>query len=154
MPLFELGGPRALCRRADAADDEPMTIQTFQGSCHCGAIRFEVDTDQSAATVLDCDCSVCTKKGILHLIVARAQFRCAAFDAQVDHTVLQTYTFGTHTAQHLFCRHCGMHPFYVPRSHPDGVDVNVCCLDGVPLSTWRTAPFHGADWEEARRALG
>ena len=131
-----------------------VALQTFHGSCHCGAIRFEVDADPSTATVLDCDCSVCTKKGILHLIVARAQFRCAAFAEDADGALLTTYSFGTHTAKHFFCRRCGMHPFYVPRSHPHGIDVNVRCLDGVALAAWQVTPFHGADWEAARSALG
>ncbi len=60
------------------------------------------------------------------------------------------YRFGTRTARHLFCTTCGVHPFYVPRSHPDGFDVNVRCLDEVVasgLDAWAIDPFDGRDWE-------
>ncbi len=110
------------------------------GACHCGAVRFEVYVRKWE--VLDCNCSVCTRKGILHLIVENSDFRLTqGADA------LTTYTFGTHTAKHHFCRTCGMHPFYVPRSHPDGWDVNVRCLTDVPIDQFARMPFDGRQWE-------
>ena len=69
---------------------------------------------------------MCSRKGYLHWIVPRSAFRLIAGAAE-----LSTYRFGTRRAQHHFCRHCGVGSFYVPRSHPDGVDVNARCLDGV-----------------------
>lgn len=114
--------------------------ETLRGGCHCGAVRFEVDVAERVA--VDCNCSICTKKGILHLIVDKASFRLLQ-----GAEALSTYTFGTHTARHHFCSRCGLHPFYIPRSHPDGFDVNVRCLDDVDLSTWRLEPFDGRDWE-------
>jgi hypothetical protein len=92
---------------------------------------------------IDCNCSICTKKGILHLIVSQDDF-----DWVAGHESLETYTFGTHTAKHHFCRVCGMHPFYVPRSHPDRIDVNVRALDDVALSAFTITPFDGANWED------
>jgi hypothetical protein len=62
--------------------------------------------------------------------------------------VLETYTFGTQTAKHTFCRICGIHPFYRPRSHPNWIDVNVRCLDGNVLAKLKLQPFDGANWEE------
>ncbi len=109
---------------------------TYEGSCHCGAIRFRVETDQRE--VLDCNCSICTKKGFLHLIVPESALTYTG--------ELATYTFGTHTAKHHFCPVCGMHPFYRPRSHPMSWDVNARCLD-VPLSHWQIRPFDGQNWE-------
>jgi hypothetical protein len=109
----------------------------YDGSCHCGAIRFRVETD--AREVLDCNCSICTKKGLLHLIVPEAAFTLLAGTPAA-------YTFGTHTAKHHFCATCGVHPFYRPRSHPDAWDVNARCLD-VPLSHWRVVVFDGQHWE-------
>ncbi len=119
-------------------------METLRGGCHCGAVRFEVDLELGGAReALDCNCSICTKKGFLHLIVDQAAFRLLT-----GHEVLTTYTFQTHVAQHHFCGTCGMHAFYVPRSHPDGVDVNVRCLDGVELSGWEVRPFDGRNWED------
>jgi len=93
--------------------------------------------------VLACDCSICTKKGFLHLIVTRAQFRLLSGNAG-----LSTYTFNTHVAQHWFCATCGVHPFYVPRSDPDKIDVNARCLEGVDLTTLTVTPFDGKNWEQ------
>ena len=65
---------------------------------------------------------------------------------------LTTYRFNTGVAQHKFCRHCGICPFYVPRSHPDMIDVNVRCLDGVDVSKLSPVTFDGRNWEDAMKA--
>jgi len=113
---------------------------TFEGGCHCGRVRFRVRT--STLVALDCNCSICTKKGFLHLIVTKD-----AFELLAGAEELATYTWGTGVAKHTFCRVCGMHPFYTPRSHPDGVDVNVRCLDGDAASQFTVEPFDGREWE-------
>ena len=126
----------------------PQETKTYQGSCHCGRVRFRV-TGNLADTV-DCNCSMCTKKGFLHLIVAPDAFQLLQGD-----DALTTYRFNTMVARHTFCRHCGVHPFYVPRSHPDKIDVNVRCLAGVDPTLLRPRPFDGRNWEAtmaARRA--
>jgi len=61
---------------------------------------------------------------------------------------LSTYTFGTGVAKHTFCRHCGIHSFYTPRSRPDGFSVNVRCLEGVDLGRLNPSLFDGQHWEE------
>jgi hypothetical protein len=94
--------------------------------------------------VTECNCSICTRKGYLHWIVPRERFRLLAGE-----DALTTYRFGTMTAQHQFCRHCGVAGFYVPRSHPDRIDVNVRCVDGVDLGALRIEPFDGRHWEES-----
>jgi hypothetical protein len=66
---------------------------------------------------------------------------------------LTTYQFGSRTARHHFCRACGVASFYVPRSHPDHIDVNVRCLDGVDCTTLRVERFDGRDWEASIRGL-
>jgi hypothetical protein len=98
--------------------------------------------------VIECNCSICTKKGFLHLI-------CGASDllAEVEPGALSTYRFGTGVARHHFCRHCGQHPFYRPRSHPEGFSVNARCLDDPAWRTWPVEPFDGARWEDALGAL-
>ena len=116
-------------------------METLLGGCHCGAVRFEVELTERVA--LDCNCSICTMKGFLHHIVNRDAFRLLE-----GRDTLRTYAFQTHVAQHHFCGVCGIHSFYVPRSHPDGIDVNVRCLDEVDLSEWEIQPFDGRNWEE------
>ena len=100
--------------------------QTFEGGCHCGRVRFRVTADLSRVTY--CNCSMCSKKGFLHLIVQPEEFELLS-----GKDALTTYRFNTGVAQHTFCSTCGIHPFYVPRSDPDKIDVNVRCLDGVDL---------------------
>ena len=115
-------------------------MDPHEGGCHCGAVRFRVAVETYAA--IDCNCSMCRKKGILHLIVPRERFTLLAGGDQ-----LTTYRFNTGVAQHTFCRVCGIHPFYVPRSHPDAIDVNIRCLDGDVSDRFTVAPFDGANWE-------
>ncbi|MBR8826868.1 MAG: GFA family protein [Gomphosphaeria aponina SAG 52.96 = DSM 107014] len=114
---------------------------SYHGGCHCGAVRFFVLVSEYLA--FDCNCSICRKKGFLHLIVPRESFTLLS-----GADVLNTYTFNTGTAKHTFCRICGIHSFYYPRSHPDGIDVNVRCLDGDVLSLFKIESFDGANWEE------
>ena len=120
--------------------------KAWQGGCHCGAVRFEVTAD--IVEVTDCNCSVCTKKGFLHLIVATEKFRLLQ-----GAEALVTYRFNTGTAKHSFCGRCGIHAFYTPRSHPDQVDVNVRCIEGVDLAGLKIVPFDGQNWEAARSTL-
>lgn len=117
-------------------------MKTYTGGCHCGRVRFRVSAE--LARVSDCNCSICTKKGILHWIAPRERFELlrGADD-------LATYTFNTGVAKHHFCRHCGIHSFYVPRSDPDKIDVNVRCLDDVDLAALAVSRFDGRNWEAA-----
>jgi|SRR5580698_7887087 hypothetical protein len=114
----------------------------FQGGCHCGRVRFRVKADLVAAT--ECNCSICTKKGFLHLVVPPEDFELVQGREE-----LTTYRFNTGLAQHTFCRTCGVHSFYVPRSDPDKIDVNVRCLDGVDPSRLARRSFDGQHWEAA-----
>ncbi|HEY2387371.1 MAG TPA: GFA family protein [Candidatus Binatia bacterium] len=117
-------------------------MQTYEGGCHCGRVRFRVTA--SLDRVSECNCSMCTKKGFLHLIVAPEQFELVS-----GADVLATYEFNTKVAKHRFCRICGMHPFYTPRSDPDKIDVNVRCLDDVDPSSLAVSRFDGRHWEQS-----
>ncbi|MEG3862743.1 GFA family protein [Microcoleus sp. herbarium12] len=117
------------------------TLVTYSGGCHCGAVRFTVAVDKHEAQ--NCNCSICKKKGFLHLIVPPERFTLLSGE-----DVLTTYRFNTGTAKHTFCRICGIHSFYRPRSHPDGFDVNVRCLDSDVISEFKILPFDGVHWEQ------
>lgn len=118
--------------------------RSYEGSCHCGRIRFRVEATLDSLTA--CNCTICGMKGFLHLIVPPEKFQLLA--GQDD---LTTYQFGTGTAKHTFCRICGVHPFYVPRSDPDKIDVNARCLADVDLSNVTLEQFDGRHWEQALR---
>jgi hypothetical protein len=117
--------------------------QTYEGGCHCGRVRFRVTGD--LAETLACNCSICTKKGFLHLIVTPD-----CFELLSGRDDLTTYTFNTGMAKHTFCGACGVQPFYIPRSDPDKIDVNVRCLDGIDPNEIPVRPFDGRDWETAQ----
>ncbi|MFT3790256.1 MAG: GFA family protein [Rudaea sp.] len=122
-------------------------LVTHCGGCHCGAVRFEVDAPARIAA-LECNCSICRMTGFLHLIVPAARFRLLA---GVD--ALTEYTFNTGVAKHRFCRVCGIKSFYIPRSNPDGCDVNVHCLDPATIEAVDVQPFDDADREAATAAI-
>lgn len=106
-------------------------LQTYQGSCHCGAVRFEIDTDFPELTM--CDCSICRRKNALMVKVHQSQFRLLAGEE-----ALSVYQFHTHTATHMFCKVCGIYPFHRKRVTPEHFGVNVFCLEnfdptGIPV---------------------
>ena len=115
--------------------------QTYQGGCHCGSVRFRVLINRFVAD--DCNCSICRKKGFLHLIVPPENF-----ELLQGADSLTNYTFNTKVAQHTFCSVCGIHPFYRPRSHPDMIDVNLRCLDADIIDRFTIRSFDGQNWED------
>src|SRR6266851_5841703 len=128
----------------DRRRHEPM-MKTYEGGCHCGRVRFRVQVDLEQTFLGECNCSICTKKGILHLPVRRD--RLEILSGAED---LTTYQFNTGVAKHTFCRHCGMHPFYNPRTDPENYSVNARCLDDYDPETMQPRRlFEGRNWEEA-----
>ncbi|WP_265570351.1 GFA family protein [Sphingomicrobium nitratireducens] len=118
----------------------------IKGGCHCRAVRFEAEVGAPPLPVLDCNCSVCRMTGFLHLVVPHDRFALLSGEE-----ALTSYRFGTGTAEHLFCRHCGVKSFYQPRSHPDAWSVNAHCLDeGVALDV---TEFDGKNWDAAKATL-
>ena len=120
---------------------------THRGGCHCGRVAFEVDAP-ARIEAIECKCSICRMTGFLHLIVPAARFRLlrGADD-------LAEYTFNTGVAKHTFCRVCGVKPFYIPRSNPDGFDVNVHCLDRKTIAGIDITPFDDARRDENTAAI-
>ena len=121
--------------------DRPALPQTFEGGCHCGNVRFRVTLHSWRMS--HCNCSICTKKGYLHLIVNKEDLQLLGDPGQVT-----TYAFNTRQARHHFCSNCGIHSYYVPRSHPDGFSVNARCLDQVDPAWFERVEFDGLHWEE------
>ena len=119
-------------------------MKTYHGSCHCGVVRFEAELDLSA--VNRCNCSICSKKGQVSARTPAERFRMISGE---DALVL--YQFNTNTAEHYFCRHCGIHPYSRPRADPNLYNVNVNCLDDYDLETEQPniRKFDGQNWEEA-----
>jgi len=120
----------------------------YTGSCHCGAVRFEVEALIDRVT--ECNCSICRKKGILHYRVASENFHLISGEEQ-----LGTYQFGTRIAKHHFCKVCGIHIFTRPRAAPELYTVNVRVLEGYDLALEKpeVVQFDGQHWEANVGAL-
>ena len=112
------------------------------GGCHCGRVRFEVMAP-AQIEVGDCNCSMCSKTGYLHLVVRKEHFKLLSGEV-----ALTDYQFNTKRAKHLFCSHCGIKSFYVPRSHPDGYSVNARCLDEGTVEGMTFRKVDGKNWEK------
>jgi hypothetical protein len=124
-----------------------VSLVTHRGGCHCGAVAFEVMAP-ARVTVSDCNCSICRMSGYLHLIVPQERLRLLRGEE-----ALTAYAFNTGTARHLFCRHCGVKSFYVPRSNPDGYSVNLRCLDAATLEHVVIEPFDDNDRDSSEARL-
>ena len=115
-----------------------MTLH--KGSCHCGAVAFEVQIDLEP--VIECNCSICRRKGHLLAFAPRG-----ALNVLQGEENLSTYTFNSHRIQHRFCATCGVATFGEGRK-PTGeatAAINVRCLEGVELSDLKITPFNGRD---------
>lgn len=119
--------------------------QTYQGACHCGRVTFKLQA--RLETVIDCNCSLCRRRGALWHGASQQHLRILSGEDE-----LALYQFNTLTAKHYFCHHCGIHPFIRPRLDPSRWAVNVRCLDGVDLAALQVRHFDGEHWESA--ALG
>uniref|UniRef100_A0A7N0TEP8 CENP-V/GFA domain-containing protein n=1 Tax=Kalanchoe fedtschenkoi TaxID=63787 RepID=A0A7N0TEP8_KALFE len=105
------------------------------GGCHCRKVRWQVKASDSVLA-WKCNCSDCTMRGNIHFIF------------------LTTYTFGTHTAKHIFCKVCGITSFYIPRSNPDGVAVTFRCVDPGTIKHVEIRCFDGKNWEDSYKGTG
>jgi len=123
-----------------------MSDSIYSGGCHCGLVAYEVEGPLERASV--CNCSICSKKAYVHWIVPRARFRLLTRWEDVT-----TYTFNTSAAQHHFCPRCGVASFYVPRSDPDKIDVNLRCVAGIDVDALTLTHFDGRNWETAIKAF-
>lgn len=118
----------------------------YQASCHCGAVCAEVEADEHLVAHA-CNCSICKITGLQQVIVPARNFKMIRGEDK-----LNLYQFNQHIAKHYFCKICGVKPFYVPRSNPDGFAVNVHALSPEPKSI-RVETFDGVNWEKNAASL-
>jgi len=109
-----------------------------KGSCHCGKVAIEVETDLAQA--IQCNCSICSRKGYLLTFVPRAAMTVTSGEGD-----LSTYTFNRHAIRHRFCATCGCAPFGegTPPNGAEMAAINVRCLEDVDLSGLTVVPFDG-----------
>lgn len=124
-------------------ESQIMSPHWLEGGCHCGRVRFAAQYT-GPVCLHACNCSMCQKQAFIHWLLEAADFRLLQ---GVD--ALTEYRFNTGQARHLFCRHCGVKSFYVPRSNPNGYSVNARCLDSAEWQQWPQQGFDGQNWESA-----
>lgn len=110
----------------------------YRGSCHCGSVAFEVDGEIDK--VVDCNCSICARKGALLWFVPREHLQLLTPEEQ-----LGSYTFNKQVISHRFCPTCGIHPFGEGVG-PDGsrmAAINARCLEGVDPASLDVQHFDG-----------
>lgn len=112
-------------------------MPAYPGSCHCGAVRFEVTAEIDHVRV--CDCSICRRRGGLMFRVREDQLK-----LQTPLEQMALYQFHTRTAKDYFCKTCGVLPFRRPRTAPEMWSVNVRCLDGIDLDSIPVKRVHGS----------
>eukprot|EP00656_Telonema_subtile_P019029 TRINITY_DN2033_c0_g1_i1.p1 TRINITY_DN2033_c0_g1~~TRINITY_DN2033_c0_g1_i1.p1 ORF type:complete len:210 (-),score=48.70 TRINITY_DN2033_c0_g1_i1:119-748(-) len=155
MADFIQNNPTLWCEDIGELEGEPCCTPVTEevrvvrtGGCHCQAVRFEVKLPQWPVA-WKCNCSICDMKRNTHIVVPSTDFKLLT-----DPEALSVYTFGSHTAQHKFCQVCGVVPFYVPRSNPDGFAVTVHCLDSWKDLKLDVRDYDGTDWESSHAATG
>ena len=107
----------------DTQSSEPATLN---GACHCGAVQFTVLLTEGFASARRCTCSLCRMRGAVALTSTHDNFRVTSGADK-----LATYRFNTKTAEHHFCKVCGIYTHHKRRSNPNELGINVACLEGV-----------------------
>jgi len=122
-----------------------MSTSLLKGSCHCGAVKFEVDTALVPAS--RCNCSLCRRKGALMTPLFSAS-QLKILQGEDDLTL---YQFNTQVAKHYFCKHCGIYPFHQTRKDPLLWRVNIGCLEGIDPYTLEAGVADGASayWQSS-----
>ena len=120
-----------------------MTVH--KGSCHCGAVEFEVEGDFTSGFI--CDCSLCKRKGAIMYRVPKEQFRLVRGE-----DALTLYQWNTRVAHHYFCKHCGIYTHHRRRSFPNLFGYNLGCLEGVnPFDLGEVPVFDGVNHPSDRQ---
>ncbi|MGB9429086.1 MAG: GFA family protein [Gammaproteobacteria bacterium] len=110
----------------------------YQGSCHCGKARYEVEGE--IGELAECNCSICSRRGHLLWFVQRDQLH-----LKTPESDLATYTFNKHRIRHRFCATCGCGT-YGEVTDPEGnkmAAINVRCLEGVDIAVFKIKHFDG-----------
>jgi len=120
---------------------------TLDGACHCGAVRFTATLPEGFASARRCTCSICRMRGAIAVSSTPADFRITQ-----GADSLATYRFNTGTAEHHFCKTCGIYTHHKRRSNPDQLGVNVACLEGVSPFDFREVVVFDGDRHPADNA--
>ncbi len=116
-----------------------MIMTTYEGGCHCKAVRYRVNLDLSQPAI-ECNCSHCQIKGFILQFTSADQFELLQGEGK-----LKTYRFNKHLIEHLFCEDCGVQAFGrgADKEGKPTFAVNLRSIDNVDLSTINRMPYDG-----------
>lgn len=112
-----------------------LDIETAEGKCHCGKVRFRVRLKNGLHSARRCDCSLCRMRGAVAVSADATELT-----VMEGADALSLYQFNTKTARHYFCSHCGIYTYHQRRSNPGEYGINVACLEGVSPFDFETVP--------------
>ena len=116
---------------ATGEEDAMMEPRTYNGRCHCGAVRFRFKSEEITKGK-KCNCSICVRKGG---VMSVKYYPPDEFELLEGREHLSVYHFGDKMVNHHFCRICGVYPFHDAIEKPGHYRVNLGCVDGVdPLA--------------------
>jgi hypothetical protein len=113
--------------------------ETYQGSCHCGAIKFSY-SGEKIEKGLRCNCSICSRKGAMMSMQVIPEDK---LDITASENALGLYQFGQKTAKHFFCKQCGIYPFHETARAPGHYRVNLGCIEGIDTFALQADVFDG-----------
>mgnify|MGYP001242385564 CR=1 FL=1 len=108
----------------------------YIGSCHCKNIEFEVETDLEK--IVQCNCSICIRRNAKMIIVPKENFNLTKGEMS-----LSLYQFNSNIAKHYFCKKCGIYTHHNRKSDPNGMGVNLGCVDELDATDYDTKSFDG-----------
>ena len=96
----------------------------YKIKCHCGSVQLDIETDLSI--VKQCNCSMCKRKNAKMNILPKESIKLIKGEE-----FLTLYQFGTNVAKHYFCKKCGIYTHHFRKSDPNGIGVNIGCIDEI-----------------------
>ena len=114
-----------------------IDLETANGKCHCGKVRFKVRLKDGLHSARRCDCSLCRMRGA---VAVSADI--TGLDILEGADLLSVYQFNTMIARHYFCSNCGIYTHHQRRSNPGEYGVNVACLEGLSPFDFESVPVN------------
>ena len=108
----------------------------YKGSCHCNSIKFEIDSDLER--IVQCNCSICIKRNAKMIMIPKENFKLLEGSES-----LSLYQFNTEIAKHFFCKKCGIYTHHNRKSDPNGMGVNLGCVEGLDPMEFDVIQFDG-----------
>ena len=107
----------------------------YKVSCHCGSVQLKVESDMSI--VKQCNCSLCKRKNAKMNILPKDSIKSILGEEN-----LSLYQFGTNIAKHYFCKKCGIYTHHFRKSDPNGIGINIGCIDEIDSFSIESEVLH------------